>query len=514
MCIRFELRFFVVIAALELCIVSSYADMGDLEASYNLEAAKFVLHPAEPYIYVSVVSANGIAIINTETLVLEETVFIGSNPLGLAISPDGGRLYCANSGSNFVGVFDTSTRTALPSLLVPEVPRDVEVGAGGVLYVLGADSLMQIDPLTGGSAGPDIGPSYMVTAGELAISSDMERLYYADYGSSPASLYQFDVTVSPAELLWESPHGGLSGSNGQDLAISRGGSFVSYACGYGQGGYKIAKYRTSDMAILGTFDTGAYPSEITFSPDEAIAYTVHTSGQIETWDTATFLGLGTIPTVGEAAELFVDRSGQHLFAGFSEFGETPILRVYDTGRESVGWCGDGVVDALEECDDEGESATCDANCTVAECGDGWINATANEECEPSGSGCCDASCQFDGAGTSCPGDNDPCTDDVCDGVGICLNIPIACDVGLVCVEGECVDLCVEGDCDDRHSCTEDSCDSGTGICINAPIECSEGEICVAGACVSEICKFFDTDDDGDIDLADFAEFQICISGPG
>src|SRR6185436_9022461 len=132
---------------------------------------------------------------------------------------------------------------------------------------------MQIDPATGQSVGANL-PNVFVYGGELAISPSRDRLYYADYGLSPASLYQFDLTVSPPKLLWESPHGGLSGSNGQDLAISPDGSFVSYACGAGQGGYVIAKYRTSDMAILGTFNTDAYPREITFSPDGTTAYTV------------------------------------------------------------------------------------------------------------------------------------------------------------------------------------------------------------------------------------------------
>src|SRR5262249_7980471 len=55
--------------------------------------------------------------------------------------------------------------------------------------------------------------------------------------------------------------------------------------------------------------------------------TVHTSGQIETWDTNTFLSLGTITTSGQAGRLIVDSSGSHLFAAFGS-----QLRVYSTGR--------------------------------------------------------------------------------------------------------------------------------------------------------------------------------------
>ncbi len=51
-------------------------------------------------------------------------------------------------------------------------------------------------------------------------------------------------------------------SNGQDLALSRSGQYVAFAAGHGQYGYKIAQYRTSDMVIVGSFNTGPYPTEI------------------------------------------------------------------------------------------------------------------------------------------------------------------------------------------------------------------------------------------------------------
>ena len=59
-------------------------------------------------------------------------------------------------------------------------------------------------------------------------------------------------------------------------------------------------------------------------------------------------------------------------------------------------CGDGIVNATagEACDDSGESATCNVNCTVASCGDGTVNTTAGEECDTGGaSATCSATCE-------------------------------------------------------------------------------------------------------------------------
>jgi cysteine-rich repeat protein len=54
-------------------------------------------------------------------------------------------------------------------------------------------------------------------------------------------------------------------------------------------------------------------------------------------------------------------------------------------------CGDGVIQPGEECDDSRETAECNADCTVAQCGDGILNATFGEECDDvfASAGCTD-----------------------------------------------------------------------------------------------------------------------------
>ena len=53
------------------------------------------------------------------------------------------------------------------------------------------------------------------------------------------------------------------------------------------------------------------------------------------------------------------------------------------GDCSVAECGDGYVNATagEQCDTGGETQTCNADCTLAVCGDGIVNATAGEGCD-------------------------------------------------------------------------------------------------------------------------------------
>ncbi|UCC28806.1 MAG: hypothetical protein JSU86_11455 [Phycisphaerales bacterium] len=57
-------------------------------------------------------------------------------------------------------------------------------------------------------------------------------------------------------------------------------------------------------------------------------------------------------------------------------------------------CGDEFVELPEECDHGGESMTCDANCTYVVCGDGIVNTTAGEGCDPPDGVTCDGNCQL------------------------------------------------------------------------------------------------------------------------
>jgi hypothetical protein len=62
-------------------------------------------------------------------------------------------------------------------------------------------------------------------------------------------------------------------------------------------------------------------------------------------------------------------------------------------------CGDAVIQTGEACDDGGETASCDADCSPRVCGDGHVNAAAGERCDDGGTG---QYCRPDCTAFSCP----------------------------------------------------------------------------------------------------------------
>jgi hypothetical protein len=101
------------------------------------------------------------------------------------------------------------------------------------------------------------------------------------------------------------------------------------------------------------------------------------------------------------------------------------------------------------------------------------------------------------AGTSCADDGNPCTDDVCDGAGICTHPAntASCDDGDPCTVGDVCGggSCVAGpprNCDDGNACTTDGCSPSTGACTHAnnTLPCNDGNPCTIGdACSGGSC---------------------------
>ncbi len=86
------------------------------------------------------------------------------------------------------------------------------------------------------------------------------------------------------------------------------------------------------------------------------------------------------------------------------------------------------------------------------------------------------------------GDDDPCTDDLCDSATGCLHPPndAPCEDGNACTEADRCrhGTCVGGpapDCDDGNVCTTDTCDPATG-CVHS----NNTETCAEATCVDNV----------------------------
>jgi uncharacterized protein (TIGR03382 family) len=142
------------------------------------------------------------------------------------------------------------------------------------------------------------------------------------------------------------------------------------------------------------------------------------------------------------------------------------------GDDAPGVCGDSVVQPGEQCDEGGDTPTCNANCTVPVCGDGYLNLTTGEQCDdgPTGSLDCTPSC----------------TASVCGDGYVNVIAGEQCDGGPACDAWCQVTSCGNGvvdageDCDDGNHATGDGC--------SATCHVEAGYTCVDAAGLPAACR--------------------------
>ena len=74
---------------------------------------------------------------------------VGQAPSSLAMSPDGQKLYVANSGSLSVSIVDLNQQQVVGTYSLSATPNAVAMGSDGLLLILGSSGLLRLNPTNG-----------------------------------------------------------------------------------------------------------------------------------------------------------------------------------------------------------------------------------------------------------------------------------------------------------------------------------------------------------------------------
>ncbi len=144
--------------------------------------------------------------------------------------------------------------------------------------------------------------------------------------------------------------------------------------------------------------------------------------------------------------------------GSTTTSEGPQDSESSSSEGPMGVCGDGMVEGDEECDEAVETATCDDDCTFADCGDEIVNEAAGEVCDEGGeSFSCDSDCTLPVCGDGITNESH---DEVCDGGGPTSTCDDDCTLPL-CGDGN-QNLAALESCDDGNNLSDDGC---SGTCV-------------------------------------------------
>jgi len=262
-------------------------------------------------------------------------VAAGVSPYGIAVTPDGSRLYVTNyDTAGTVTVIDTSTKAVVKTIPVSVNPRDIAITPDGtrayVVHQTGVFTVINttkdevigmpmpvISNPTGMAMTPDGSKIYVVNGsvpnmvsivntanngvssiagpgavqlGKIAIAntSPNPTAYMPDVGTT-REVSTLDATSGRCCGSISSVPGGALGA----VAASPDGTIV-----YGGAGNTVYVIDTStDRILTSTITLGGVPNDIAFRPDGTRAYAVHyANNMISVINTSNHTLVGTIPT--------------------------------------------------------------------------------------------------------------------------------------------------------------------------------------------------------------------------
>ena len=322
---------------------------GSVAATYTYSASKILADPARTRVYITDTASNSVVVIDTTTLKVTATVPVGSDPVDMAISPDGNTLFVANGGSTLaaIALLDLNTLAVRTTFPLASAPQAIAAGNGGRLYVSAGDgnfsnNIYQLDSTTGAvqTSVSENSDDYDL----LTLSPNGNTLFAANNDAEPGDLVSFDV--STAMPVAAQSHTFFSTFPPQ-LVVSHTGKYVCLPS-YSSVTYL---YATADITTYyGSFTSqegyGAGP--LAFSPDDSLVYQINNDGSnLDVFSTASFTQVNTalVPSSGQAGypvnfnQVVIDNTGSYLFLGgkssYDYTGATGQLTVVTTGAGTL-----------------------------------------------------------------------------------------------------------------------------------------------------------------------------------
>ena len=311
------------------------------------------------YVSVCCNAPSTVGVFHASTLTQARMLVTGSGGDGIALSPDGTKMFVTVDYKRQLQVIATATGAILATVPVPigvsgEPPLELAISPGGShVYVFApqdrpASLLLAIDTTTYGVTAT-ANPASLGSLGPLLVSPDGTQLYYevgyaneyiqvvdavtlAPLKQIPVNAYPLDLAVTPSGLIL------MTDSNNQLLVINPQSSsvqtfplpngtqgtpgivisspdsttaYVSFALG------SILAVNITTGATIFNAPTGYIPTHFAISPDGASLYSTNLSGA-QVWSLSEFRipaqkPVKTVRQLGPISGLALTRDGQSLY---------------------------------------------------------------------------------------------------------------------------------------------------------------------------------------------------------
>jgi YVTN family beta-propeller protein len=222
-------------------------------------------------------------VVSTATKSLISAVKVGLDPSGVVVTPDGKKIYVANSGSGNVSVIDVNTKKVTVTVPVEGSPDEIAITPNGKkAYVgnLNSKNISVIDTATDNViASVPIGK----IAGCVKISPDGKKAYAWNFDMDNTSVIK---TLSVIDTNTENVIATVPvGNSPRQIAISPDGKRVYVGNFYSK---SVTVIDTKTNTVIATVPVGEWPMGIAVTPDGKKVYVANAeSDNVSVIDTAT-----------------------------------------------------------------------------------------------------------------------------------------------------------------------------------------------------------------------------------
>jgi YVTN family beta-propeller protein len=273
---------------------------------------------AGPFAYLGVL--NHILVLDTTSNTVVATIPMAVTPAGVAMKPDGTRVYVGDNNANTVSVIDTSTNTLLATIPVGADPEGVAVNSVGTrVYVdnVNSGSVSVIDTSSNSVAATITTGSQPHGTGGVAVNPTGSRVYVTDYFAHAILVIDTGLNAVVASIPLN--------SGPEDVAVTPDGTrlYVTYQFATG-----VSVIDTGSNTVVDTVPTARPTFSVVVNPAGTRVYVTGGSGIGDTVlviDTATDTVVATIPVGDGPTGVAVSPTGTRVYVVNTHSGSVSAI---------------------------------------------------------------------------------------------------------------------------------------------------------------------------------------------
>jgi len=215
------------------------------------------------------VANSNVSVIDTAINNVTATVPVGKNPAGVEVTPNGKKVYVANKGDNTVSVIDTATNNVTATVPVGKNPVGVAVNKAGTKVYVGnrfSGTVSVIDTATNKvkATVKEVG-----SPDGVAVSPDGSKVYVTN-GRKSGTVYVIDTSTNKVQTalgVKPYPCGVAVSPDGSKLYVT---SIVEYPSDWGGGAFSVID--TATYNAIAIMEVGYMPDGVAVTPDGTKIY--------------------------------------------------------------------------------------------------------------------------------------------------------------------------------------------------------------------------------------------------